>query len=84
MRNWQPHIADTVRKMAEDGITHAVVICLAPHNSRTSVGLYAQALRAAATSVGKRKHRRLPEAMAVLPVFHSRLISSRAGMIIRC
>ncbi len=44
MRNWRPYIGDTVRKMAEDGITHAVVICLAPHNSRTSVGLYARAL----------------------------------------
>ena len=47
MRNWKPYIADTVRKMAEDGITHAVVICLAPHNSRTSVGLYRRALGAA-------------------------------------
>jgi ferrochelatase len=46
MRNWRPYIGDTVRKMAEDGVTHAVVICLAPHNSRTSVGLYARALRA--------------------------------------
>ncbi len=44
MRNWRPYIGDTVRKMAEDGITHAVVICLAPHNSRTSVGLYGRAL----------------------------------------
>ncbi len=46
MRNWKPYIADTVRKMAEDRITHAVVICLAPHNSRTSVGLYRRALGA--------------------------------------
>jgi ferrochelatase len=46
MRNWRPYIGETVRKMAEDGVTHAVVICLAPHNSQTSVGLYARALRA--------------------------------------
>jgi protoporphyrin/coproporphyrin ferrochelatase len=46
MRNWRPYIGDTVRKMAADGVTHAVAICLAPHNSRTSVGLYARALRA--------------------------------------
>ena len=44
MRNWRPYIGDTVRTMAEDGVTRAVVICLAPHNSRTSVGLYARAL----------------------------------------
>ncbi|MCU1306198.1 MAG: Ferrochelatase, protoheme ferro-lyase, partial [Acidobacteriaceae bacterium] len=40
MRNWQPFIADTVKQMVADGITHAVAICLAPQNSRTSVGLY--------------------------------------------
>jgi ferrochelatase len=44
MRNWKPFIADAVRKMAGDGIARAVVICLAPQNSRTSVGLYRTAL----------------------------------------
>jgi ferrochelatase len=40
MRNWKPYIADVVRQMRADRITSAVVICLAPQNSRTSVGLY--------------------------------------------
>jgi len=44
MRNWHPFIADTLRQMAADGIEQAVAICLAPHNSRTSVGLYKQVL----------------------------------------
>lgn len=44
MRNWKPFIADTVRKMENDGVTHAVAICLAPQNSRTSVGLYRKAV----------------------------------------
>jgi len=44
MRNWKPFIADAVRAMISDGIDHAVVICLAPQNSRTSVGLYRSAL----------------------------------------
>ncbi len=44
MRNWKPFIADAVRAMAADGIGRAVVICLAPQNSRTSVGLYRSAL----------------------------------------
>ena len=48
MRNWKPYIADVVRQMREDGITRAVVICLAPQNSRTSVGLYRRAVFAAA------------------------------------
>jgi ferrochelatase len=44
MRNWRPFIADTLQQMAADGITSVVAICLAPHNSRTSVGLYKQVL----------------------------------------
>lgn len=44
MRNWRPFIADAVKKMSSDGITNAIVLCLAPHNSRTSVGLYRRAL----------------------------------------
>lgn len=48
MRNWKPYIADVVGKMRADGIGRAVVICLAPQNSRTSVGLYRRAVVAAA------------------------------------
>ena len=44
MRNWHPFIADTLQQMAADGVDSAVAICLAPHNSRTSVGLYKQVL----------------------------------------
>ena len=44
MRNWKPFIGDTVKQMASDGVTNAVAICLAPQNSRTSVGLYKKAL----------------------------------------
>jgi ferrochelatase len=44
MRNWKPFIADAVGAMSSDGIQHAVAICLAPHNSRTSVGLYRSGL----------------------------------------
>ena len=44
MRNWKPFIAEAVRAMASDGIEHAVAICLAPQNSRTSVGLYRSVL----------------------------------------
>jgi protoporphyrin/coproporphyrin ferrochelatase len=44
MRNWKPFIADTVRTMAADGVQRAIAICLAPHDSRTSVGLYRRAV----------------------------------------
>jgi len=43
MRNWKPYIPDVVRTMAEDGMQSAVGICMAPQNSRTSVGLYRRA-----------------------------------------
>lgn len=44
MRNWKPYIGDTVQQMARNGVTETVAICLAPHNSRTSVGLYRRAI----------------------------------------
>jgi ferrochelatase len=47
MRNWKPYIRDVVAKMREDGVTKIAAICLAPQNSRTSVGLYRRALDAA-------------------------------------
>jgi len=46
MRNWQPYISDVVQEMAQAGVTRAVAICLAPQNSRTSVGQYRRALDA--------------------------------------
>jgi ferrochelatase len=50
MRNWKPYIPDVVRKMRADGVTDMAVICLAPQNSRTSVGLYKRAVQAEAGS----------------------------------
>jgi len=48
MRNWRPFISQTLRQMVTDGIHRAIVICMAPQNSRTSVGLYRSSLRACA------------------------------------
>jgi ferrochelatase len=81
MRNWRPYIADVVRQMREDGITSAVVICLAPQNSRTSVGLYRRAAFAAAAGTiemdfieGWADHPQLAQAFAerLQPVWQSR------------
>jgi protoporphyrin/coproporphyrin ferrochelatase len=44
MRNWKPLVADTLQTMISDHVSRAVVLCLAPQNSRTSVGLYRSAL----------------------------------------
>jgi protoporphyrin/coproporphyrin ferrochelatase len=44
MRNWKPWIADAVKAIAGQGFESVVAICLAPQNSRTSVGLYRRAV----------------------------------------
>src|SRR5215469_9246595 len=51
MRNWRPYIPDVVKQMRADGMETAAVICLAPQNSRTSVGLYRRAVQAEAGSL---------------------------------
>jgi ferrochelatase len=51
MRNWRPYIPEVVRQMCADGIDEAAVICMAPQNSRTSVGLYRRAVEAEAGDV---------------------------------
>jgi ferrochelatase len=85
MRNWKPYIADVVRQMRADGITSAVVICLAPQNSRTSVGLYRRAAFAEAGAIemdfidGWADHPQLAQAFAerLQPVWQS--VSARIG-----
>jgi ferrochelatase len=51
MRNWHPYIADVVAQMRVDGVTRIKAVCLAPQNSRTSVGLYRRAVLAAAVGI---------------------------------
>jgi len=48
MRNWDPSISDVLHQIKADGVEQLAVICLAPQNSRTSVGLYRRAVEAAA------------------------------------
>jgi len=51
MRNWRPYIPDVVRQMRADGVEEAAAICMAPQNSRTSVGLYRRAVEAEAAGL---------------------------------
>ena len=51
MRNWKPYIPQVVEQMRADGIQRIIAICLAPQNSRTSVGLYRRYLMAAAAGL---------------------------------
>jgi len=50
MRNWHPYIADVVTQMRADGIDRIIAVCLAPQNSRTSIGLYRRSLMSALTA----------------------------------
>jgi ferrochelatase len=46
MRNWKPFIKDSVQAISAAGYERVIAICLAPQNSRTSVGLYRSAVSA--------------------------------------
>jgi ferrochelatase len=77
MRNWHPYIADVIAQMRLEGIQHIKAVCLAPQNSRTSVGLYRRAVLASAAGIevefvaGWAEHPLLAEAFAekLLPVW---------------
>jgi len=47
MRNWHPFIRETMAEMVRDAVGRLVALCLAPQNSRMSVGLYFQRVREA-------------------------------------
>jgi ferrochelatase len=80
MRNWHPYIADVVAQIRADGITRLIAICLAPQNSRTSIGLYRRALTAAldadpaATKIDLTFVEEWPEEPALIEAFAQRLI----------
>jgi protoporphyrin/coproporphyrin ferrochelatase len=44
MRNWKPFISDSVKAIAAQAFERVIAVCLAPQNSRTSVGLYRSAV----------------------------------------
>jgi len=80
MRNWHPYIADVVREIRADGITSLIAICLAPQNSRTSIGLYRRALMSAleadpaAPPIALTFVEEWPEEPALIEAFAQRLI----------
>jgi len=53
MKHWHPYIAEAVDKMAEDGITDAVGIVMAPHYSQRSVAEYIGYVKEAIGKIGK-------------------------------
>ena len=81
MRNWKPYIPDVVRKMRADGVTDMAVICLAPQNSRTSVGLYKRAVQAEAGSLRVDFTEAWAQDPLLADAFAERLRAAQARMI---
>lgn len=42
LRHWHPYIRETYREIVKDGVRRLVGVCMAPQNSRMSVGMYAK------------------------------------------
>jgi ferrochelatase len=80
MRNWHPFIADVVAQIRADGVTRLIAICLAPQNSRTSIGLYRRALTTAleanpaAPAIDLTFVEEWPEHPALIEAFAQRLV----------
>lgn len=53
MRHWCPYIKDTVEEMGAAGVESIVAICMAPHYSTLSIGVYRARLDQAMESVGR-------------------------------
>jgi ferrochelatase len=52
MRHWEPRIKEAAARMAEEGITRAVGLVMAPHSSRMSTGAYFKKLEEAIAELG--------------------------------
>jgi len=51
MRNWDPYIKDTLQEMKDDGVTKAIAVIMAPHQSKASTGGYVDAIEAARAEI---------------------------------
>ncbi|UWZ82552.1 ferrochelatase [Occallatibacter riparius] len=80
MRNWRPYIPDVVKQMRAEGIEEAAVICVAPQNSRTSVGLYRRAVQAEAGSLSIDFTESWPQHPLLIQAFAERLRTALAKL----
>jgi ferrochelatase len=80
MRNWHPYIADVVGQMRADGVTRLIAVCLAPQNSRTSIGLYRRALMSVADGLDVTFVEEWPEEPALIAAFAQRLVDCHATL----
>ncbi len=74
MRNWEPFIADAVKAIAAQKFDRVIAVCLAPQNSRTSVGLY----RSAVTGTSVTEHNALPFTLDFVDEWHDQPLLAKA------
>ena len=74
MRNWKPFIADAVKAIAAQKFERVIAICLAPQNSRTSVGLY----RSAVTGTAVAGNDALPFTLDFVDEWHDQSLLAKA------
>jgi ferrochelatase len=67
MRNWDPYLRDTLRRMADDGVREAVGLILAPHATEASRSRYTETVDAALAELGARA-----PAIRYAPPWHAR------------
>ena len=80
MRNWRPYIPDVVKQMRANGVEEAAVLCLAPQNSKTSVGLYRRAVQAEAGSLRIDFTEAWPQHPLLIEAFAERLRPALASL----
>lgn len=74
MRNWNPFIADAVKAIAAQKFERVIAVCLAPQNSRTSVGLY----RSAVTGTDVTGNDALPFTLDFVDEWHDQPLLAKA------
>ncbi|HSJ64822.1 MAG TPA: ferrochelatase [Gemmatimonadaceae bacterium] len=83
MKHWHPFIADTVRRMADDGIRRVIAVVLAPHYSRMSVGGYRGYLDTAVAGLDAPMDIHFVERWGLEPAFiammHGRVVEALDG-----
>ncbi len=52
MRNWAPYVADTLARMRDDGVRHALAVILAPHRTEASWERYVGAVDSGRAALG--------------------------------
>jgi ferrochelatase len=52
MRNWNPFIKDTLKEMKDDGVTEAIAVIMAPHQTPVATGGYNKAVEEALEELG--------------------------------